>query len=303
MRATLLVICLLAPVDRTAIADSPAMAALRIPIGTVEAGRGGAGIAAGGDGGDFLRNPATAMDETGRRLHASRVAWLSETNVSHISISTSLASGRLSAALTAIGYGEFERRGEIPTQLPEGRFEPSDAIVALSYSHEFSFERVGIALGGTLRGMTQRIDTDRASGVSLDFGLRARPDRAGLALGFALRHAGGAFGPGEDPLPLTFASGVSIDAPRTLAKVIDGSLFADAVVVRDYGTDLHLGIEVQPARVLRTRIGHVFGIEAEGWSAGFDIRVDALDMRLGYAFTDMALGLDAAHRFDLTLRI
>ncbi|MAE69998.1 MAG: hypothetical protein CME06_05965 [Gemmatimonadetes bacterium] len=303
VRARYLLICLFAARGgESAFADSPAMAALRLPIGTVEAGRGGAGVAACGDGGDFLRNPATAVDEAGRRLHVSRAAWISETSVNHLSIGAPLASGRISAAITSIGYGEFERRGEIPTLAPEGRFEPSDAIVALSYAHELPFDGPAIALGGTVRGMTQRIDTDRASGIAFDLGLRARPKRGGIALGLALRNAGPAFGPGDDPLPLTIATGVSIDAPRQLAETLDGSLFADVANVRGSGTDLHLGLEMRPAPILRARIGRVFGIEAEAWSGGFDFGIDALDLQLGYAFTDIALGLDAAHRFDLTLR-
>ncbi len=286
---------------RGAVAQESTLATLRIPVGAAIAGRGGAGVASRGEAGAFLVNPAAARDATGTLLHVARAAWLSDIAANHLSLSTDLAPGRFTAALTVVGYGSLERRGEIPTESPEGSFAPSDVFAALSYACPLPPRRAGLACGITLRGMTQRLDTDRASGVGFDLGLSAAPEGRPIAAGLALRHLGPVFGPGEDPLPLTAAAGLRLDAPAALRRRLDGSLFADLSLVRGSGSVVQIGADARLSPVLRLRAGRAFGIDAEGWSGGFDLRIERLGARVGYAFTDTGFGLDAAHRFDLAV--
>lgn len=282
-----------------------ALAAWRVPLGTAEAGRGGAGIAFDNDGAAFVRNPATAAAAKSFRVHAAHTSWLFDSSLNHTGLMAPLGAGTLSAGVTVVDYGDFERRGQLPTSSPEGSFAPSDVFALVSYAYPLEQGRGLTSVGVNLQGMTQRLDTDRASGVSMDLGIYRVFADTPLALGGIIRHLGPAFGPGDDPLPLTIGGGLRFFAPASWLdglRGVDASLALDGQWVRGASAQVMAGIDVALTPGLTLRFGRNFGIEAEGLSAGADLGIPGTPLQIGYAFTDAALELDALHRFDITLR-
>jgi hypothetical protein len=302
-------------------ADNSALASFRIPFGAIESGRGGAGLAAPGDGSDFLRNPAlpafagslSAVSASAAinppagsspsrfRLHAAHSAWLFDTSLNHLAATAALASGQLSFAIQSVRYGSIERRGELPTSKPDGTFRPSDAAAALSYAYPLQprLPALGATTAGiTLRAFTQIIDTDRASGFALDFGLYHESTSLPLATALSLRHLGPSFGPGDDSLPTTFGAGLRFHPDL---HGLPSALLLDALLIEGAPNQLLAGLELRPLPLLGLRVGHNFGVDAEGLSWGLDLLIPRPRMRFAYAFTAADYGLDGAHRFDLTL--
>lgn len=280
--------------------DSAVLAALGIPSSAVSAGRGGAGLAQGGDGGDLRRNPALLGLGSGVRFHAARTEWFAEVSLTQFSVAAPQLGGRGAVAITYLGYGELERRGGDPTSAPDGTFSPSEVYVQASYARGLG--EGGWFAGASLRGLTQRIDTDRASGVAADIGLLFAPEAEWFALGAGVRHIGPAFGPGDDALPLSGGLGARVTSGggwpvtlRTIADIEAGPLLAP---------ELRVGLEADLSSSLTLRLGKNFGVAAEGVAAGFDYEqaISEVGLGVGYAFTDLAFELGSVHRFDLTLR-
>lgn len=137
-------------------------------------------------------------------------------------------------SVKTLGASGIERRGVVETDAAQGTFGASDSAYALSYGRLI---KAGLAAGGTLKLVEQRLDSTSARAPALDGGLLWRGRR--LSAGAGWRNWGGRLSLGSSPAPLPFAfyaGGALRPAQGLLASV-------EVRVPRDDSPQVSLGAE------------------------------------------------------------
>jgi hypothetical protein len=196
-------------------------------------------------------------------------------------------------------------------------FDYQDLAFSVSYARYF-IDR--LTLGATAKVITETIDGVGASAVAFDFGSVYEIGLAGWRIGARLSNLGSplSFYNQDNPLPLTFTIGTTINALQTRnARVM---LALDAIKPQDSQQLIFGGAEASFYDLLFLRGGYKFnysGVEddgtterraidttIEGMTLGGGIQYDLSGYVVGidYAFTQMDL-LDNAHRISLRVAL
>ena len=302
---------------------------LDIGVGAREAALGGAATSTSGDANLAFWNPAGTALDVDQALSASLFygKWFADLNHSAAAVGYNLGgAGTVTLGVQAFGLSD------IPANRQNGYTDPFlqglvtdtetsetysylDLAVSATYARYF-FDR--LALGATAKYVSETIDGEGASAVAFDFGSVYKLG-AGVQLAARLNNLGTAMSyyNQENPLPLTFAIGMSAYALNTeQARVM---LAVDATKPQDNQQRVNGGVEVALYDLLFLRGGYKFGYtggEDDGTSERAPIRYTAEDFSLGgglqhqvagydlaldYAFTKMDF-VDNVHRVTLRFR-
>ena len=196
-------------------------------------------------------------------------------------------------------------------------FDYQDIAVSLSYARYF-IDR--LTLGASVKVINESIDGVSASAVAFDFGSVYDIGLAGWRVGASISNLGSplTFYNQENPLPLTFKIGTTINALETQDTRV--MLALDATKPQDSQQLLFGGAEVSFYDLLFLRGGYKFNYSGteddgttsrratdttiEGISLGGGIQYDIQGYAVGidYAFTQMDL-LDNTHRISLRVAL
>jgi hypothetical protein len=196
-------------------------------------------------------------------------------------------------------------------------YDYQDIAVSVSYAR-YIIDR--LSLGATFKVINESIDGVGATAVAFDFGSVYDIGLAGWKIGARISNLGSplSFYNQDNPLPLTFTIGTTVDALNTRETRV--MLALDAVKPQDSQQLLYGGAEVSFYELLFLRGGYKFnysGVEDDGTSArrgidttiegatlggGIQYRISGYAVGIDYAFTQMDL-LDNAHRISLRVAL
>lgn len=287
-----------------------------------------------GDVNQIFLNPAgIALPGTGTQVSYTRNQWIAELTQNIVGVSHAFGDlGTIGVGVISMTLSDIEADRDIVPQflLDAKTFTPldtetsktynySDLAAYLTYGRKFTDK---LALGGSIKAISQSIDTEKASTYAFDFGAAYQVGFRDMTIGARISNIGpdlkyyniGA------PLPLVFSVGTSL----SLIQSEENSLFVafDATKPQDNEQLLYTGAEYRAGDVLSLRMGYklnysgrfVFSNQSlgrdidtsglnsteEGVTVGGGLRVpmDDTTIRVDYAFTEFGV-LDNVHRLTV----
>lgn len=241
-------------------------------------------------------NPA-ALTFGNAQVGATHTEWFQDTRAEQLAIALGGGRFRLGASAFLLSTSDIPFRpasGGVPTPTAEplDYFEVRDFTLGLSAGYAVT---PAVALGVTLRSLTQKVYTYDASSWALDFGAfwQVRPD---IDLGLAVNSLGPAldWGVGDQvPMPRSLRLGTAYRLAPTVR------IEAETWLVRDRAARLAGAVEWHPVPVLALRSGYLFGSDSENFSAGIGL----LWRGIGFDYALVPLGNDLGTTHRAALRV
>jgi len=250
-------------------------------------------------------NPAGLAGIKGAEIYASQISWVMETYYSNLAFAKRAGSGVYGLAVSYLSAPPTEKYDKFGTKLSD-TYSASDLAVTLGYSHELAGNT---DIGLNVKYISSSLDTESASAVAADAGIRyaAIPDQ--LDFGFVLQNAGTklSYINSGDSLPMNFKLGgqytVSLEKARDIKK--DVAIFTDVNYMKDSGLYANVGVDFMSAYDKNTNFSLLVGYrtnadgKASGISAG--LGVDMTPFLVDYAYAPMG-DLGNTHRLSLTYK-
>ncbi len=299
---------------------------LEIGVGAREVALGSATTALSNDANQFFWNPAgtaLASDQT-FSVAFSYNQWIADldhgaTAVGFNALGGTITIGAQSLTVSDIpanrqnGYEDPILQDLVTDNETSATYDYSDVAIGVSYAR-YVMDR--LSLGGTVKIISEKIDSETAGAVGFDFGsiydvgvygwkLAARINNLGSDLSFYFQ---------DNPLPLTFAIGSTLYPVQQ--DNVSLMIAIDATKHMDSQQAVFGGGEVSIYDLVFVRGGYKFNYSGssdggtsarpsidttvEGFSAGAGIALDFAGTHLAvdYAYTDMDL-FDAVNRITL----
>lgn len=277
---------------------------LRIGVGANASALGETGAVTAGIQSVFY-NPAGLAKVTGMELYLSQVQWLLDTSYSNLAFAKKAGGAVYGLAVSYLAGPSTDKYDKFGTKLSD-TYSATDMAVTLSYARGLA---PGTDLGLSVKHISSKLDTEAASALALDAGLKYAAIPEKLVFGFALQNAGGQLNyiSEGDPLPMNFKLGaqytLGLEKQRSAKK--DISFFTDVNYMKDSGLYANLGVDLMSVYdrnsnfSLRAGYRTNAGVKSSGLSAGL-----GLDMKtylVDYAYAPMG-DLGDTHRLSLTLK-
>ena len=239
-------------------------------------------------------NPAKLAGLKGKHLSASYNMLFIDESQGYLGFATQLKDdmGVLGGGMNYLTVGDIERRAG-DTENPDSLFDSNNMALAFSYAR--AEVRPGLALGASLKYISQDLDTQTDKAVAVDLGSTYQLNDTYTAA-FVVQNLGGKVGP--DNLPLLIKGGVA-------RSFLDGKLAAAADVdwlAYDERFYLDLGAEYLLGKGLAFRAGYQLGRSQDelggltGLGAGLGLKFDRFT--LDYAYVPFG-DLGDTHRMTL----
>ena len=277
---------------------------LRIGVGAKASALGEASSAISGVQAIFY-NPAGLAGVTDTELYFSQVQWILDTNYSNLAAAKRAGGGVLGLAVNYLSNPATDKYDKFGTRLSD-TYSAADMAVTLGYARRLA---AGMDLGLNVKYISSKLDTESASALAADAGLKYAAIPGKLDLGVALQNAGSRlnyinYG---DSLPMNFKLGgqytLTLEKDRFTKK--DAGFFADMNYMKDSGLYANVGAEFLTAYAkgsafsLRCGYRTNAGGKSAGISAGLGLEMTTYLVE--YAYAPMG-ELGNTHRLSLTLR-
>ncbi len=292
--------CLLTPAASAAGYGTTAANFLSIGLGARPAAMGFAFAAISDDLNAIQYNPAGLGQLTGNNVAVTYLSYVQDVNYGWLAYSMPLelaTPGTLGISFGYLALAGFEKRGLSDTETPSSTFGASDLLAAVTYSTR---EMEGLALGATIKLVSESIDTVRATGFALDLGafLTLNDIDPGLTASAALQNLGTGlkFVNITDPFPSNFKGGLAyklLDKTLLLAGDVDYN-FNDAKFSFRFGMEYWLQGMIAPRIGYGLAPAHLGSMA--GLGAGLGLKIS--DLQVDYAFLPQG-DLGNTHRVTL----
>ncbi|OGR76131.1 MAG: hypothetical protein A2X32_02560 [Elusimicrobia bacterium GWC2_64_44] len=267
---------------------------LKVGVGARELAMGSAASVLTEGAGAANWNPAKLAGLKGKHLSASYNMLFIDESQGYLGFATQLKDdmGVLGGGMNYLTVGDIERRAG-DTENPDSLFDSNNMALAFSYAR--AEVRPGLALGASLKYISQDLDTQTDKAVAVDLGSTYQLNDTYTAA-FVVQNLGGKVGP--DNLPLLIKGGVA-------RSFLDGKLAAAADVdwlAYDERFYLDLGAEYLLGKGLAFRAGYQLGRSQDelggltGLGAGLGLKFDRFT--LDYAYVPFG-DLGDTHRMTL----
>ncbi|MDD2805964.1 MAG: PorV/PorQ family protein [Elusimicrobiales bacterium] len=267
---------------------------LKVGVGARELAMGSAASVLTEGAGAANWNPAKLAGLKGKHLSASYNMLFIDESQGYLGFASELKDdkGVIGGGLNYLTVGDIERRAG-DTETPDSLFDSNNMALAFTYAR--AEVKPGLALGASLKYISQDLDTQTDKAVALDLGSTYKLNDIYTAA-FVIQNLGGKVGP--DNLPLLFKGGVA-------RAFLDGKLAAAADVdwlAYDERFYLDLGAEYQLNKSLAFRAGYQVGRAQDelggltGLGAGLGLKFDRFS--LDYAYVPFG-DLGDTHRMTL----
>ncbi|MGQ0644976.1 MAG: PorV/PorQ family protein [Elusimicrobiota bacterium] len=167
-----------------AAAETTGASFLKIGGGARAAGMGSAYTAMSGDAESLSWNPAGLAGLAQRQASLLHVQWVGDIRYDSAVYAHPAGRGAWAGGVSVLSQGALEGRGENREKRED--FAARDGAVSLSFSRPLSAR---FAFGAGLKGVEQRIGSDKARGWAFDAGLHGRLGR-GLSVGVSALNFG-----------------------------------------------------------------------------------------------------------------
>ncbi|MDD5688432.1 MAG: PorV/PorQ family protein [Elusimicrobia bacterium] len=291
-------------VDVEAGVGSSAMQFLRVGVGAKQEGMGGAQVAVAEDVNSVYWNPAGLGSVTATELSFMHLSYFEGINYEYLAIGHPVnESSTIGLQIMYLNYGNIDKtledaNGNYDTAGSVGSYSAKDMGGAISYGKQVD-ETINI--GGSLKMVSEKIDSDTASGFGLDLGVEYIPAKGGLQLGLAVQNIGGKVG--SDNLPGNIKAGLGkklsvFDGENNLTVATDVTYELDSTNIKE-----NIGMELLLAELLYLRAGYKIGYDEESYTlgGGFKIAGESSTFNIDYAFIPTK-DLGDTHRVSLGIR-
>ncbi len=301
--ATLIVLFLAATLGpRSADAGSPGDAGatfLRLGFGARSAAMGGAAAAVSGDATAIYWNPAAMAPLQGTSMVLSHNEWIQSVHLEQAAVVHETDYGTFGLAFTGLGMDDLERREDVPTAVPLGRFGAYDLSFALGYAR---YVLPNVAVGLSVKSIYQRIDDLDALGVALDIGLYHVSRIRGVTFAAVATNVGPPmkFDVQEFALPRAIRVGAAWRDDLPWRGTHARATF-DLSFPNDGDPRTHVGLELDWRRRVFLRGGYRGGYDTMGPS--FGLGVVQGELGFDYAFVPLDDDLGDSHRVSLTVTL
>ena len=265
---------------------------LKVGIGARPAAMGSAFSALSDDATACFWNPAGLVDARAGELFFTHHRWIADIAQSAAGYTFDIDRVRLGVSMNYFDVGEIDRAYENSAE-PVGVFYADDLALGLSAGYLLNET---IATGATVRFVRESLDSEVATAVLFDIGIKARTMIPNLTASLAVRNLG---------TQLKYEK-VGYDAPRLVSLGAayrkglpwrDNSLTVSAEIEspNDNETRLALGGEYNWRNMIYGRAGYRTGLEYEDVS--FGLGVCYLKLNFDYAYVPYS-DLGNSHRFS-----
>ena len=276
---------------------------LRIGVGAKASALGETGSAASGVQSLFY-NPAGLAGVADMELYFSQVKWILDTNYSNVAFAKRAGGGVYGLAVSYLSGPTTVKYDKFGTKLSD-TYSATDMAVTLGYSRALGH---GTDLGFNAKRISSKLDTETASALALDAGLKFAAIPGKLDFGLALQNVGGklSYISAGDPLPFNFKLGgqytLNLEKQKSIRK--DITFFTDVNHVRDSGLYANIGIDLTSVYDRNSNFSLRAGYRTNaggksGLSAGLGL--DMTNYLVDYAYAPMG-DLGITHRVSLTMK-
>ncbi len=277
---------------------------LRIGVGAKESALGEAGAVVSGAQSLFY-NPAGINDTAGTEVTASYASWVMDTGYSSLALAKKGAGGAYGLGVNYFSVPSIDEYDKYGSKL-SGSYSVMDMAVTAGYGRELV---PGMNWGVNVKYISSRLDTNTASAVAADAGLKYEAIPGSLTLGFAAQNVGTRmrFNREGDPLPLNLKIGgqymLKFSEDSSLRK--DVSFFTDVNELRDSGVYASFGVDMSVhysnGNSFSVRGGYKTDVGDRNAGAALGLGVNTPAYTIDYAYSFMG-DLGQVHRISLGLR-
>ncbi len=183
---------------------------LKIGLGPRPVAMGEAFVAQADDLNCTAWNPAGLAQLQGYQAGFMHNIYLQETSMEYLAYAQNLFDGAgIGANVTYLNYGKLDKVND-NNGLPEvvGSFTPSVLMISAGYGQ---WIMPNVAIGGTVKMISQSIDTESYSAIAVDLGGLVKTGITGLKLGVAVQNLGTKLA--EADLPMNVKAGAAYLLP------------------------------------------------------------------------------------------
>jgi hypothetical protein len=210
---------------------------LKIGIGARPSGMGGAFVAIADDLNALYWNPAGLAQITRNEFSATYLQWFEGINMQYLGFVYPLKnkSSSLATSITYFSAKDIEKRDDTGKLL--GEIKTYHLSLPIAYSMKIN---PSLALGGTVKFISQAYDSDKGNTLSADFGVLFTPIK-NLNFGVCLQNVGPELKTGEkkNKLPTNLKTGFAFRIPNIKSALIS----LDYDLPTDNEPKIHSGIE------------------------------------------------------------
>jgi len=262
------------------------------------AAMGEAYTAVGGDAASLFFNPATLRLSNRTQFSLMHLSYLNDVTQENFTLASGSESFRFGLGFYYGQTANIERRADIPTDDPLGKFDEHNFVASFSWAIPVTEK---INFGNSVKWAYQKIELYDASALALDLGATYNLN-SNISLGTSIRNIGTKprFISKSYDLPREFRLGAAYAV--TGQSALSGLLGVADIVLPHWGNQdmkLDLGAEYTYQKLLTLRAGYGIGYESKGLAIGGGIAYQNYDF--DYAYTPARHNLSNMHR--LTLRV
>lgn len=294
----LILIGAISPDICSAQAGQTGLAFLKIGVGPRAAGMGNAATAVVDDASALFWNPARITAIKGMDATFIHTNWFQDVSHEFIGFTAGNGVSAVGLGFTIMSVDGLERRTNIPTQQPLASFNAYDLVLSGSYARRITET---VSVGITLKGLSEKILFETASGVAFDLGVAHQRLDERLILAGTIRNIG----------PQMSFIREKFDLPR---EVRIGAGYKPAIDVFQNRVLISGDLSKYKAEPVRLNVGGEFTYQQRfslmagyqtrqdntGFTTGF--RAQLRQYRIDYAFVPFSSGLGNTHRFAVGLR-
>jgi hypothetical protein len=197
-------------------------------------------------------NPAGLAQIKGYQAGFMHNLYLLDTSLEYLAYAQNLFAGAgIGANVTYLNYGKLDKVDDLAQVI--GDFTPSAFTLSVGYGQ---WVLPSLSMGGTVKFLNLRIDTESYSAVAADLGAIFQPGVKGLQLGLAVQNLGTQLA--ESPLPMNAKLGAAYGLPIHFSEKDAWNFLADVNV--PFGdtkyTSVNVGTEYVYNQMLALRAGY-----------------------------------------------
>ena len=272
------------------------LAFLKIGAGARASALGEAFVATSDDASGLFWNPAGSAFIGQKQAHLTHTEWIQGITHEVVSLALPASIGTIGLAAALNNVDGLERR-EIASAEPLGTMSAHDFLFGLTYARKLNDH---FAIGLAAKYLYEKIYTETASGMAVDFGFRYQAFLRDLWIGASAQNLGfmDKLMKEEIPLPKTFRFGGAWIVPSIFLRN-QLLLAADFVTVVHDESYFNFGGEFRPLSQLFLRAGYQSGRDDRGLSAGLGLKVNGF--MADYAYVPFASDLGTTQRISFTV--
>lgn len=273
---------------------------LKIISGADDAAMAGTGSFYSNSAFRFINSPAAGSINNTQIISFNQNYWIFDTTISSLSYLKSSGKSSFGIGYRFLDYGTLD--GATDDGTPLGEFHPMDLILTTGFGYRFTPSHY---LALNINGLYEKIDTESATGASIDFGYRYLTPVKGFEIASALKNLGKTTKMTNEELKLPITGEVSFIFTEFnkyfgMKNIALSSEIKLLKYIDDDEVKANIGIKALVRNNFNLKLGYKFNHDSESFSTGFGVTLKRIN--LDYAFVPFNDEIDDVHMLQLSFR-